>query len=109
MWKLKTIQRNTNKIYFVGEWQARTIGRIVEYSNFPEGQFGKCVVEKIKPGVPGWLSWLSVRLLISAQVVTSRFGSSTPASGSVLAAWSLFGILSPSLCLSPARVHSLSK
>ena len=37
--------------------------------------------------VPGWLSWLSVRL--SAQVMISRFMGSSPGSGSVLTAWSL--------------------
>ena len=43
-------------------------------------------------GVPGWPSHLSICLLISAQVMTSRFGSSSPVS-----AWNLLGI--PSLPL----------
>ena len=46
-----------------------------------------------KKGIPwgtwGGLSWLSIRLLISAQVTISRFTSSSPASGSVLTVWSL--------------------
>ena len=29
-------------------------------------------------GVPGWLSWFSTRLLISAQVMISQFVSSAP-------------------------------
>ena len=46
-------------------------------------------------GAPGWLSPLSDRLLISAQVMISRFVSSSPTSDSVLTARSLCGILSP--------------
>ena len=50
--------------------------------------------------VPGWLSLLSLRLLISAQVMISWLVGSSPTSGSVLTAWSLLGIsLSPSLPL----------
>ena len=48
-------------------------------------------------GAPGWLEQLSVGLLISAQVMISRFVSSSPASGSVLMAQSLD--LFPILCL----------
>ena len=51
-------------------------------------------------GAPGWLNWLSVHLLISAQVMISKFVSSSPASGSVLAVWSLLKSLSLSLSLS---------
>ena len=58
-------------------------------------------------GVPGWLSWLSIRLLISAQVMISQFTGSGPASVSALTAWSLLGILgfslSLSLCPSPPQ------
>ena len=36
----------------------------------------------VKAWVPGWLSWLGVRLFILAQVVISRFMSSSLASGS---------------------------
>ena len=43
---------------------------------------------------------MSIRLLVSAQVVISQSVSSSPASGSVLTAGSLLGILSFSLCLS---------
>ena len=49
-----------------------------------------------RTGAPGWHSWLSVRLLISAQVMSSRFVSSSPS----LSAQSLFGILSLPLSLS---------
>ena len=64
-------------------------------------------------GAPGWLSWLSVQLWISAQVMISRFMSSSPASGSVLNACSepgsCFGCcVSLSLCPSPACTLSLS-
>lgn len=34
-------------------------------------------------GTPGWLSWLSTQLSISAQVMISQFASSSPASGSL--------------------------
>ena len=40
-------------------------------------------------GVPGWFSWLSLQLLIWAQVMISGFMSSSPTSGSVLTAQSL--------------------
>ena len=50
-------------------------------------------------GAPGWLSQLSVRLLISVQVMISRFVELSPASGSVLTVWSLLGILSLPLSL----------
>ena len=59
-------------------------------------------------GAPGWLSWLSVRLLFSAQVMISWFTGSSPASGSVLTARSLLGILPASLP-APPRHFSLSK
>ena len=49
--------------------------------------------------VPGWLSWLSVRLLISPQVMISQFVGLSLALGSALTAQSLLGILSPCLSL----------
>ena len=55
---------------------------------------------KITLEVPGCLSLLSVQLLIWAQVVISGFMRSNSMSVSVLAAWSLLGILSPSVSLS---------
>ena len=55
---------------------------------------------------PGWLSQLSVRLLISVQVTISQFVGSSPTSGSVLTVWGLLGILS--LCLYPSPAHALS-
>ena len=58
---------------------------------------------------PGWLSWLSVWLLISAQVMILWFLGSNPMSGSVLTAWSLLGILSLPLCSSPTRVCTRSQ
>ena len=62
-------------------------------------------------GAPGWLSPFSIRLLVSAQVTISPFMGLSPASGSVLTAWSLLGVLSLSLslCTSPAVSLSLSK
>ena len=51
-------------------------------------------------GAPGWLSQLSLQLLILAQVMISQFMGSSPASGSVLMVWSLLGILCLSLSLS---------
>ena len=42
-------------------------------------------------GAPGWLSQLSVPLLISALVGISRFVSSSPALGSELTVWILLG------------------
>ena len=59
-------------------------------------------------GVPGWPSWLIVWLLISVQVMISRFMGLSPALGSALAVQRLLGILS--LCLSPAHMcaHSFS-
>ena len=63
---------------------------------------------KIVPRVPGWLSWLSLWLLILAQVMISQSWES-PALGSVLGmepAWdSLF--LSLCFCPSPAHMHAL--
>ena len=57
--------------------------------------------------MPGWLSWL--KRPTSAQVMISWFMSSSPASGSVLTAWSLepaSDSVSPSLY--PSRAHTLS-
>ena len=59
--------------------------------------------------MPRWLSQLSVRLLISAQVMISGFVGLTPASGSVLTMWSLLGILSPSLSALPLLKLLLSQ
>ena len=53
-------------------------------------------VYKVGLGEPGWLGHLSVWLLISAQVMMSRFMGFSPGSGSGLTVWSLLGIL----CLS---------
>ena len=63
-------------------------------------------------GAPGWLSQLSSRLLISAQVMISRFMRSSLRLGSVLTMRSLLGILclSPSLPAPPllVSVHAVS-
>ena len=56
-------------------------------------------IKKIKKGTPGGLSQYTFWHMTSAQVMISRFGSSSPISGSVLPAQSLLGILSPSLSL----------
>ena len=45
-------------------------------------------------GAPEWLSWSSVQLLISAEVMISLFMISSPTSGSALMVWTLLGILS---------------
>ena len=45
-------------------------------------------------GAPGWLSRLNDQLLILAQVMISRLGTSSPTSSSVLTAQGLLGILS---------------
>ena len=61
------------------------------------------VLKKIAVGgAPGWLSQLSILLLILAQVVISQRVGSNPALDSVLTVQSLLGILSlsPSLSLS---------
>ena len=58
---------------------------------------------------PGWLHWLSVWLLISAQVMTSQFMNSSPASSSVLTVQSLHEILSLSLCSPPPPPHPQNK
>ena len=45
------------------------------------------------------LSWLNIRLFVSAQVVISQFVGSSPTLDSVLTVWSLLGILCFSLSL----------
>ena len=60
-------------------------------------------------GAPGRLSWLSVRPFISAQVTTSRFAGSSPASASALRAQKLLGMLSLLLSLPLPHSFSLSK
>ena len=64
-------------------------------------------------GAPGWLSRLSIWLLILAEVMISWSMGSSPTSGSALTVWSLLGILSLSLslslCLSPACALFLSQ
>ena len=59
-------------------------------------------------GAPWWLSQLSIRLLILAQVEISRFVSLSPTSGSVQIAQSLLGILSLPLSLPLPCLYSLS-
>ena len=60
-------------------------------------------------GAPGWLSQLSIQLLISPQVMISQFVSLSPISGYVLTAWSLLGIVSPSRSAPPLLAPYLSK
>ena len=56
-----------------------------------------------------WFSWLSVQLLVSAQIMISWFTCWSLTLGSVLIVQSLLGVLlSLSLCPSPAHVLSLS-
>ena len=62
-------------------------------------------------GVLGWLSWVSVRLLVSAQIMILRFPELEPCvglcSGSLAPAWDPLS-LSLSLYPSPTRTGSLS-
>ena len=59
-------------------------------------------------GAPGWLNRFCDQFLILAQVMISRFLSSSPGSGSALRAWNLHGIISLCLSLSPpTRARSL--
>ena len=60
-------------------------------------------------GMLGWLSQLRIWLLISAQVMISRFVRSSPTSGSVMTARACLGFsLSFSVCPSPAHMWVLS-
>ena len=63
----------------------------------------KGIIKKKESGGPGWLSQLSVQLLVLAQVMNLHFVSLSPASGTVLTMQNLLGILSLPL------PHSLSK
>ena len=65
-------------------------------------------VKETKEGNPGWLSWLSIRLLISSEVMISQFVGLSPMLDSVLTGWGLLRILSLSFCLSPACTFHLS-
>ena len=79
--------------------------------HFPAAQPPLWMLEMgLGDGAPGWLSQLSVQLLISTQVMISQFVRSSPGSSSVLTTWSLLGILflSFSLCPSPFCALSLS-
>ena len=66
------------------------------------------IKQKWKMRAAGWLSRLSVRLLISAQVMISRFVASSPVLGSVLSVEPAWDSLSLSLCPSLAHAVSLS-
>ena len=69
------------------------------------------VLKNNPPGTPGWLSQLSDRLLILAQLVISRFLSLSPTLGSLLTAQSLepaSGSVSPSLSAPPPFMLCLS-
>ena len=58
--------------------------------HLPRLKYSRC------DGVPGWLSWWSVWLLISAQVMIAGFVSSSPTLGSTLTSRSLrFSIFLP--------------
>ena len=59
-------------------------------------------------GVPEWLSWLSSRPLILAQVMISQFMRWSPRVGSARTVWSLLGILSLFLSLPSPHFLSLS-
>ena len=57
--------------------------------------------------VPGWPSWVSIQLLISAQIMISQFVSSSPTLGSVLTVPNLLGILSAHPLLTRSLILSL--
>ena len=81
--------------------------QITQQAGCPHGlKINSCYKHPFNPlGAPGRLSRLSIRLLVSAQVMTSRFVTLSPASDSVLAVGSLLGILSSSLSVpSPLRL-----
>ena len=66
-------------------------------------------MEEGDDGAPGWLSWLSIQLLVLAQVMISQFMGLSPASGSVLTCRaSLEFSLSLSLSLSAPPPLALS-
>ena len=66
---------------------------------------------KTKLGAPGWLSRLSIQLLVSAQVLISLFVGLSPVLSPALTAQSLLGILSrpPPQPLPHTCMLSLSK
>ena len=70
-----------------------------------EARKRKTCVMTISERVSGWLSWLSIQLLVSAQVMIS-FCEFKPHIG--LTVWSLLGILPPSLSAPPLLALSLS-
>ena len=59
----------------------------------PECKGSQGVLKKLPMGAPGWLSWLSVWLLISAQVMISGSWDRAP-HRALPWAWTLLGILS---------------
>ena len=63
----------------------------------------------VNPGAPGWLSQLSIELLVLAQVMISWFMRSSPTLGSVLTLQSLLGIPSLSLSLLLPCLQSVSQ
>ena len=74
------------------------------------GLFKDVCLKPTTSGAPGWLSRVSVRLLILAQVMISQFMSSSPTSGSALTVQTLLWILSlsPSLSVPPPLTCVLS-
>ena len=55
-------------------------------------------IKRIIRGAFGWLSWLIIQLLISAQVMISRFVNWSPTYSSALSADSDWDSVSPLLC-----------
>ena len=70
-------------------------GRVKARTTWAKRKKSHVVIRWEGTPTPGWQSWLSDQLLISAQVMILRFVGWSPAPGSVLLAWSLLGILSP--------------
>ena len=85
-----------------------TLGKHSEYQGTLDSvQPCALVCKEVESQNRGWLSRLSAWLLTLAQVVISRFVSSSPELGSALTVQSLFGILSPSLSAPPLLALSL--
>ena len=97
---------NSGYSYIVGAYVCtqKLLEKGEKRSNICEDIFS--AIKKKTVGTPGWLSRLSVRLLVFAQVMASQFVSLSPALGSILTAQSLLGILSLSLSLcTPPKIN----
>ena len=85
-------------------WQAQVSSHQLElHSETFRVEVTCCLLKSWGGGAPGWFSWLSIQLLISAQVMIPGLWDQAPVLDSVQV-WSLLKILPlslpPSLCLS---------